>query len=60
MIRILPFCFFPLLLLSVGVFAQDLHYSQFYHNPLHLNPAQAYVFGADEALVLAPQRAGGR
>ncbi len=27
---------------------------------LHLNPAQAYVFGADEALVLAPQRAGGR
>ena len=27
---------------------------------LHLNPAQAYVFGADESLVLAPQRAGGR
>ena len=26
---------------------------------LHLNPAQAYVFGADEALVLAPS-AGGR
>ncbi|MFN3376081.1 MAG: ABC transporter ATP-binding protein [Burkholderiaceae bacterium] len=27
---------------------------------LYLNPAQAYVFGADEALVLAPRRAGGR
>lgn len=47
MIRILPFCFFPLLFLSVGVFAQDLHYSQFYHNPLHLNPAQAGVFRGD-------------
>lgn len=43
---------FPLLLslalsFSVKIAAQDLHYSQFYLNPLHLNPAQTGIFRGD-------------
>lgn len=32
---------------SSQVAAQDLHFSQFYHNPLHLNPALTGVFRGD-------------
>lgn len=32
------------LLLSAQVAAQDLHFSQFYHNPQHLNPALTGIF----------------
>lgn len=32
------------ILLALAVRGQDLHYSQFYHNPMHLNPAQTGVF----------------
>ncbi len=37
---------FTLIFLGVAVFApaQDLHFSQFYHNPMHYNPAQTGVF----------------
>lgn len=36
------------LLLGSGMLsAQDFHYSQFYNNPLHLNPALTGVFGGD-------------
>ena len=38
----LAFC-----LLCFGVQAQDLHFSQFYHNPLQLNPARTGVFKGD-------------
>jgi type IX secretion system PorP/SprF family membrane protein len=43
---------FSLLLLSAVLFsvkiaAQDLHYSQFYLNPTHLNPAQTGIFRGD-------------
>lgn len=34
----------PLLLAFTPVIAQDLHFSQFYHHPLHLNPAATGVF----------------
>ncbi|MEM6398335.1 MAG: PorP/SprF family type IX secretion system membrane protein [Bacteroidota bacterium] len=34
---------------SIGV-AQDFHYSQFYNNPLHLNPALTGLFGGDARL----------
>ncbi|MEL7161858.1 MAG: PorP/SprF family type IX secretion system membrane protein [Bacteroidota bacterium] len=36
-----------LLLLPVLLCAQDFHYSQFYHAPLHLNPALTGVFRGD-------------
>lgn len=35
------------LLIMNGLYAQDLHYSQFYHNPLHFNPALAGIFRGD-------------
>lgn len=35
------------LLISVRAVAQDLHYSQFYHNPVHFNPALTGVFRGD-------------
>ena len=34
-----PFIFIALLLLSPGLFAQDIHFSMFYASPLTLNPA---------------------
>jgi type IX secretion system PorP/SprF family membrane protein len=44
----------PLLLIAflfcrhVGeICAQDLHYSQFYHNPMHLNPGSTGIFRGD-------------
>ncbi|MTB51900.1 type IX secretion system membrane protein PorP/SprF [Lewinella sp. W8] len=30
-----------------GLSGQDFHYSQFYNNPLHLNPALTGIFGGD-------------
>ena len=33
-----------LLLFSTSLFSQDLHFSQFYNNPLRLNPARTGVF----------------
>lgn len=35
------------MLIMNGLYAQDLHYSQFYHNPLHLNPALTGIFRGD-------------
>jgi len=35
------------LLLAGRAFAQDLHFSQFYHNPMHGNPAATGVFRGD-------------
>ncbi|MEO0732800.1 MAG: PorP/SprF family type IX secretion system membrane protein, partial [Bacteroidota bacterium] len=43
--------FLALLLLPVFLFAQDFHYSQFYHAPLHLNPALTGVFRGDVRLM---------
>lgn len=45
---------FTLLLLSCvlgSLSAQDFHYSQFYHAPLHLNPALTGVFNGDGRLM---------
>jgi len=39
--KILLFISFTLLLLSKEIVSQDLHFSQFYSNPLYLNPAYA-------------------
>ncbi len=36
-----------LLLGTWGLWGQDFHYSQFYHAPLHLNPALTGIFGGD-------------
>lgn len=36
-----------LILLSGQTFAQDLHFSQFYHNPLQYNPALTGIFRGD-------------
>ncbi|MBK6930252.1 MAG: PorP/SprF family type IX secretion system membrane protein [Saprospirales bacterium] len=36
-----------LLGLAVRAVAQDLHYTQFYHNPMHYSPAQAGAFQGD-------------
>lgn len=38
--------FFLLSVFSSG--AQDIHFSQFYHNPLYLNPANTGVFSGDQ------------
>ncbi|GAB4488477.1 MAG: hypothetical protein OHK0019_04870 [Saprospiraceae bacterium] len=38
---------FLAILFSAKIAAQDLHYSQFYLNPTHLNPAQTGVFRGD-------------
>ncbi|MBX2874786.1 MAG: PorP/SprF family type IX secretion system membrane protein [Saprospiraceae bacterium] len=40
-----------LLFFLLGVFtsdAQDIHFSQFYHNPLYLNPANTGLFSGDQ------------
>lgn len=41
--------FFTLLclLLATSGYTQDLHFSQFYHNPMHLNPAATGIFQGD-------------
>lgn len=39
--------FISALLFTAEIAAQDLHYSQFYLNPLHLNPAQTGIFRGD-------------
>ena len=45
MYRIVPALVLTFLLASVSVMhAQDLHYSQFYHNPMHHNPALTGIF----------------
>jgi len=41
------FVFFVLFTLSIGAWAQDAHFSQFYANPLYTNPATAGVTYAD-------------
>ncbi|MCC6459405.1 MAG: PorP/SprF family type IX secretion system membrane protein [Saprospiraceae bacterium] len=45
--RLRTFILVVLLLPPVLACTQDLHYSQFYHQPLHLNPAQTGVFRGD-------------
>jgi type IX secretion system PorP/SprF family membrane protein len=42
-----PVFSFLLFLFSAQIAAQDLHYSQFYHNPLHLNPSLTGIFRGD-------------
>lgn len=42
--RFLPFLF---AVMSVQGYAQDLHFSQFYLNPLHLNPAATGIHASD-------------
>ena len=38
---------FALSFSPLTVTAQDLHFSQFYHNPIHLNPASTGLFRGD-------------
>ncbi|MEM8583845.1 MAG: PorP/SprF family type IX secretion system membrane protein, partial [Bacteroidota bacterium] len=47
--RCLAVGLFWVLLFSVS-HAQDFHYSQFYNNPMHLNPALTGLFGGDARL----------
>ncbi|MEL6275357.1 MAG: PorP/SprF family type IX secretion system membrane protein [Bacteroidota bacterium] len=44
---------FVLVLLGVGssLLAQDFHYSQFYHGPMHLNPALTGIFNGDARIM---------
>ena len=48
--RVLHFYFF--LLLSVGVSAQDIHFSQFYMSPLNLNPAMTGVMNCNSRIAV--------
>jgi type IX secretion system PorP/SprF family membrane protein len=45
----MPIRLFTLIFLGVAALAgaQDLHYSQFYHNPMHFGPAQTGAFDGD-------------
>jgi len=43
-------CFF--LFLGIELFSQDIHFSQYYANPLNLNPALTGYFSGDQRLIL--------
>ena len=43
--------FFAALTYSSDSHAQDLHYSQFYHNPQNINPALTGVFAGDKRII---------
>jgi type IX secretion system PorP/SprF family membrane protein len=45
--RISLYAFAVVFLHAARMNAQDLHFSQFYHNPLHLSPAQTGMFAGD-------------
>ncbi len=40
-----------ILLVSISLFSQDIHFSQFYSSPLNLNPAQTGLFDGDYRFV---------
>ena len=46
--RFTPICIIALMMLGLQIRGQDLHFSQFYNNPLNLNPGLTGVFQADQ------------
>lgn len=42
-----------ILLISISICSQDLHYSQFYNSPQNINPAQTGVFNGDHRFMVS-------